>query len=379
VRPCPTGVREGTDSAHEAPVVAVPLSSVWESVLGATLRHLSRISMRLSRRLSFFPIILVAACADRETLLEPEDRQPAAGSSELTVRLLDVGKGDAALVTIGGSKIIIDGGPSEGRFGELLDSLDLNDTTVDAVILSHAHLDHFRGLRQLFRRDRNIRINHFIENGDPSGSSILGSIRDSANARMTRGELLYIDVDDIGSAAAPCETESPICTLLLDGGAKLHVMRPMSAGNADDRSIPVKLVGPDSASFTMWFAGDAQQAANDWYETEAGYHRSPGMQVSVLKGQNHGSCESLNDRYLQLTSPEWVLFPTGENVSGYVNTQAKELLERHGIPWYRTDRNGTVTIHSPGTVGGGYTITPNHGQPNMEGPSDGPSTSKWCA
>jgi beta-lactamase superfamily II metal-dependent hydrolase/PKD repeat protein len=346
--------------------------------------------MRIIRSIALLSGVALAGCLDYTNPLDP-DATPGSGdlpsgvalstgtAPETVVRLLDVGKGDAAIITVGNSTVIIDGGPSESRFGELLDSLELNNITIDAVVISHAHLDHFRGLRQLFLSNRNIRINYFFENLDPSGSNILGSIRDSANARMARGELLYIDADDIGSAAAPCNTGSPICTLLLDGGAKLHVMRPMPDGNADDRSVPVKLVAPDSASFTMWFAGDAEQAANEWYETNAKYHLAPGMDVSVLKGQTHGACHSINNHYLQTTNPQWVLFPTGENGKGYVHTQVKDLLVSYEIPWLRTDENGTITIRSPGTAGGGYTITSSQGRPNMDGPYDGTSTSKRCA
>ena len=40
-----------------------------------------------------------------------------------------------------------------------------------------------------------------------------------------------------------------------------------------------------------------------------------------------------------------------------MHAQAKATYARHGIPWYRTDQNGTITIRSPGTPGGGYTVT----------------------
>ena len=58
---------------------------------------------------------------------------------------------------------------------------------------------------------------------------------------------------------------------------------------------------------------------------------------------------------------------------------AKAAYARHRIPWYRTDQNGTVTIRSPGTSGGGYTVTVERGTTNASGPSDRRSYQADCA
>src|SRR3982750_2774485 len=84
--------------------------------------------------------------------------------SKLVVRVLDVGQGDATLIENGGSRVLIDGGPDEGRMGALLDSLHLNDSTIDVVILTHAHADHLIGLRALFESTRHIKVRFFFEN-----------------------------------------------------------------------------------------------------------------------------------------------------------------------------------------------------------------------
>jgi beta-lactamase superfamily II metal-dependent hydrolase len=103
---------------------------------------------------------------------------------ELIVRVLDVGQGDANYIENGTSRIIIDGGPSPARFGRLLESLGLNNTTINVVILSHEHLDHYSGLRELFRTSRNITINYFFENKNLSTAVTLAELRDSINADL---------------------------------------------------------------------------------------------------------------------------------------------------------------------------------------------------
>jgi beta-lactamase superfamily II metal-dependent hydrolase/transcriptional regulator CtsR len=298
----------------------------------------------------------------------------AGGAAELVVQVLDVGQGDATVITNGSSIVIVDGGSSGTRFGVLLDSLALDGATIDAVIVSHGDSDHASGLRAVFERKRAIKVDYFFDNTDPTVGSGLTTVRDSVAARVARGETVYRDTDD------PCDDGSPFCTLVLDGGAKLHIMRPDPNGaHTDNRSAPVKLVGPDSASFTMWLAGDARYDASDWFMDVARYDLAPGMNVNVLKGQEHGNCRSLQPRYLDVVSPDYVTFSlAAENGKGLVNTQTLELLSNQGKAWYRTDQNGSITFRSPGTPGGGFTVTVNRGTTNMSGPHDEESTSRQC-
>lgn len=295
-------------------------------------------------------------------------------TSELVVRVLDVGQGDANYISNGTSKVIIDGGPSQTRFGKLLDSLGLNNQTIDVVVLSHQHADHLTGLLELFNSSRNIRINYFFENEDVYSGVTLQKLRDSINARVSRGQLIYRDTDN------PCANGSTICNITLNGGAKLHIMKPMpSDPNPNNRSVPVKLVGPDSASFTMWLAGDAEQEAIGYFLNTARYDLNPGMKVNVLKADHHGSCNGVTNAYLNATNPTWVTASVANSNSyGHMHNQAKAMYTAHGKPWYRTDQNGTIVFRTPGTPGGGYTVSVLKGTTNMSGASDATSTQAEC-
>jgi beta-lactamase superfamily II metal-dependent hydrolase len=294
--------------------------------------------------------------------------------SELVVRLLDVGQGDAVYIANGTSRVVVDGGPDPARLGQLIDSLALNNTTIDVVVLSHQHHDHHSGLRELFRSSRRIRIRFFFENQDAYPSVALAELRDSVASRAERGELVYRDTDD------PCADDRPLCTITMRGGARLHIMRPPPRSrDANNRSAPLKLIGPDSASFTMWLAGDAEHEALRWFDVSANYDARPGMRVNVIKADHHGSCNGVSSRYLGLTNPDWVVVSLGAaNDYGHMHTQAKSAYARAGKPWYRTDQNGTITIRSPGTPGGGYSIRPSRGERSMDGPSDRRSRQAEC-
>jgi len=336
-------------------------------------------SIALVARLALGALALAACGTPDAAARRAGPSQPAAPpSSELRVRVLDVGQGDATLIENGGSRVLIDGGPEASRFGYLLDSLGLDDSTFDVVILTHPHADHLIGLRELFNSRRHITIRFFFENKDPFTTANLRHLRDSINARVARGELIYRDTDD------PCANGTPVCTITMKGGAKLHVMRPLprtnpAATNPNNRSVAVKLVGPDSASFTMWLAGDAEQEAIGWFLGAAHYNVNPGMHADVLKADHHGSCNGVTSAYLDAIKPQLLAVSVGAvNGYGHMHTQAKTLYRTHHIPWYRTDQNGTLEFRSPGTPGGKFTVTVQRGVRDMKGPSDKHSTQTEC-
>jgi competence protein ComEC len=301
----------------------------------------------------------------------PVPSPPKPPSSELIVRILDVGQGDAILIQNGGSTVLVDGGPAPAVLGDYLDRLGLNGTTIDAVVLTHAHADHYQGLRELFATRRHITVRYFWENQDPSSNVTLEKLRDSIAARVPLG-LVYRDTDD------PCANRAPLCTITLRGGAKLHIMRPNPSGQGpNNRSPALKLVGADSASFSMWLAGDGEMDDIQWFTRT--YRRNPGMRVDVLKADHHGSCNGVTDLYLDQLKPSLLVASLAAvNDYGHMHAQAKRMYSRHGIPWYRTDQNGTITLRSAGTPGSRYSITIERGGKNMSGPSDRRSTSPEC-
>ena len=299
---------------------------------------------------------------------------PPATARELVVRVLDVGQGDAILIQNGGSTVLVDGGPDRRALARWLDVLHVPDT-IDAVILTHAHGDHFEGLRELFSSRRRMTVRQFWSNGDAAPNLTFTGLPDTLAAHARARTTIVRDTDD------PCGDARPVCTLALKGGAKLHLMRPMpDVLDENDRSAAIKLVGPDSASFTMWLAGDAEHDAIRWFQTAAGYRRSPGMHADVLKANHHGSCDGVTDLYLDVVHPSLVVASLGAvNDYGHMHAQTKATYARHGIPWYRTDQNGTITLRSPGTEGAGYTVTVERGAPNATGPSDRRSYQPDCA
>ena len=290
----------------------------------------------------------------------------------LVVRIIDAGQADAIFIENGDTRIILDAGQGLSRMADLIDEFGMANGTIDMMFMSHAHYDHHGGLREFFKSVHAIDIPLFFENKDAQQSSTLQELRDSIAARAGRSELDYRDTDD------PCGTGASICTFTLDGGARLHVMKPKPTGDPNDRSVPMKLVGPDSASFTMWFSGDAEHDALAHFDS-IGYDVSPGMNVNVVKGNHHGSCNGITSRFLDLTTPDWITFGvSATNGYHHVHEQTKDLLTEYSIPWYRSDGNGRITFTTPGTPSGGYTVSVEKGTTSMDGDADEVSSQSAC-
>jgi beta-lactamase superfamily II metal-dependent hydrolase len=291
---------------------------------------------------------------------------------ELVVRIIDAGQADAIFIENGDTRIILDAGQGLGRMADLISEFGMANGTIDMMFMSHAHYDHHGGLREFFKTVHNISIPIFYENKDAQVSVTLQELRDTLTARDARIVTDYRDTDD------PCGTGAAICTFTLDGGAKLHVMKPEPHGDVNDRSVPIKLVGPDSASFSMWFSGDAEHGALAYFDS-IGYDVTPGMNVNVVKGNHHGSCNGINSRFLDLTSPDWITFGvSATNGYHHVHTQTKDLLRARSLPWYRSDGNGRITFTTPGTPGGGYSVNVEKGTASMDGAADETSSQSAC-
>lgn len=266
----------------------------------------------------------------------------------LVVSVLDVAQGDAIWIRNGRTKILVDGGQSQSRMASFISENNLQGDTIHLMVISHGHLDHYGGLAEFFKSANNITIREVLENGDLSPNVTLQSLRDSIRAREGRGQLLVRLADD------PCRNASPICTFTMDGGALLHMMRPLPAGDTNNRSIPLKLVGPDSASFSMWLSGDAEHEAIAYFIAQ--YSENPRLKVNVLKGNHHGSCNGWTTDFLAAASPQIATFGVGAtNNFGHVHNQTKDAFQRLGIQWLRSDINGRVTFSTAGTPNSGFT------------------------
>lgn len=72
--------------------------------------------------------------------------------------------------------------------------------------------------------------------------------------------------------------------------------------------------------------------------------RNPDLDVDILKVGHHGSDTSSSEKFLRAITPEVAILSVGENNSyGHPSQETLETLSKLGIPYRRTDQEGTIT------------------------------------
>jgi competence protein ComEC len=258
-------------------------------------------------------------------LLPAAERIAARGSVELI--FLDVGQGDAVLIRTPGARwALMDAGPPSGfRSGgapPVLGELRRRGVRrLEAMLLSHPHLDHIGGAPAIFSE---IPVGVVVDPGMPRGSDAFVELLEAAEGRGS------------GWRAARTGDRYPM------DGVELRILnsleRERAGGGGDvvnENSLVVLLT---FGAFSALLTGDAPI---DVEETVVG---SSGP-VDVLKVGHHGSRTSSSVAFLRSARPAVAVISVGrENRYGHPHDVVLERLEGGEVDTYRTDRNGTVRV-----------------------------------
>jgi competence protein ComEC len=94
-----------------------------------------------------FSLLLMAGCSNVGKMGQPDNKAPAAAAAgvPLTVKVLDVGQGDAILIRTPDQVVLVDTGdvPAREKLVGMLKSQGIS--TIDKLIITHPHADHMGG------------------------------------------------------------------------------------------------------------------------------------------------------------------------------------------------------------------------------------------
>jgi competence protein ComEC len=277
-----------------------------------------------------FSMILIAGC-----------KGGAAGGSNLTavnapltVKVLDVGQGDAILIRAQDQVVLVDTGdvPAKDELVKMLKSQGI--TTIDKLIITHPHADHLGGAIAVLQE---FTVKQIYDSGQKTTSNLYKQY-----------------LTQIQKKKIPFTVVSAGMTIDLGNEMTLKILAPdkqlFTGGEADlnNNSIVAKLVYHD---FSMLLTGDAESQSEDrMLKKDASILKS-----TVLKSGHHGSRTSSSGPFLQAVNPEAAIISLGAN-NEYHHPHPSTLKKYQDkkIAIYRTDKNGTVTVSSDGK---NYTIT----------------------
>lgn len=253
----------------------------------------------------------------------------AKGGSQLIVRMLDIGQGDAFLLEKDGKFVMIDTGDIEHRdqIVALLHKYKVKE--ISKIIITHPHADHLGGMNAIFK---NFKVDAIYDDGMPAGT---GSYKN------------YLK--QIKEKKIPYHVLKAGDEVNFFDGVKFNVLGPVKVikdqkENSDfnNNSIVGRLT---YGSFSMMFTGDAEQEEEKTILGKGGTLKS-----DVLKVGHHGSRTSTSPAFLKAVSPKNAFISCGQgNDYGHPHKVTIDKLEKAKVQIYRTDRNGTVTLTSDGS------------------------------
>jgi competence protein ComEC len=237
------------------------------------------------------------------------------------VRFLDVGQGDAALVTApDGATVLIDGGPDPEEVATDLAALGVK--RLDMVVATHPHLDHFTGLPAVLAR---FPTDLLLDSGCDTADSHSLQYRAFLTAvhqehvperHPTRGDVFHV------------------------GELRLHVLSPdrcWSDTNSDANNDSIVLLVTDGDARVL-FSNEPEASAQQVLLDD----HLP-IQAAVLNVPHHGAGTSIAP-FLDAVHATVAVVSVGPNTYGHPVPWVLRELRRTGARVFRTDRSGDVTI-----------------------------------
>lgn len=249
---------------------------------------------------------------------------------KLHVAFLDVGQGDAILITTQqGQQILIDGGPSPTALTSALGKeMPFWDRSIDLVVLTHPDADHITGLVEVLER---YRVGGWLDNGRPDADTLYA-------------ECLIL----LKAASVPRHTVHAGDHVDLGQGLVLETLHPppdlMAGTDADSNNNSLVFhLNWGEASFLL--TGDVEAEAE---QLLVGSGQS--LSADVLKVAHHGGGSSSSAEFLAAVQPRYAVISVGaENHFGHpVQAVLDRLAQPGDATVLRTDESGTIEFVTDG-------------------------------
>ena len=300
-------------------------------------------SVRTQNRSHRVFFIVAGAQLAAATVLILHPYSAAGTNGNLRVDFLDVGQGDAALITFpDDTTVLVDGGGRPGPFkndgeeskrgnravGEAVVSEYLwwrGLDHIDYLVATHADADHIDGLNDI---TRNFNVRSVLVARLPKRDAELGKLWQSLKS------------NDVAVRAIGAGDELRV------GGVLLRVLWPhasedvrLPSGNNDSLVLRVEY-----GSRSILLTGDIEARAE-----RALLARRARLIADVTKVPHHGSRTSSTEEFVRSTSSKLAVISVGESsVFGHPHAEVVRRWEENGAQILRTGNRGMITVVTDG-------------------------------
>ncbi len=245
-------------------------------------------------------------------------------NQKLEINFLDVGQGDAILISRGDNQILIDGGPSgEVVLEKLGKIIPFWDRKIEVVIATHPDADHISGLVDVLERYETDLI---LESGIESDSQVFQKLKEIISHNNFRRELGREGMKVRIGEEAELEILSPFVDF--QGG---------KSKDTNSNGIVSKLTFGKNKFLLM--ADVPEEKEREIME------KGKNIEAQILKVGHHGSKNSSGQDFLKKVGAKDAVISVGKtNRYGHPSQEALDRLQAEKMNIFRTDEMGDIVF-----------------------------------
>ena len=243
----------------------------------------------------------------------------------LQVNFLDVGQGDATLITTpSGEVILVDGGPNNKLLSQISKFLPWWERSIDYVVISHWDDDHYIGLIQVLKKYKvkNILVSYLPDIATPAYLAWQEAlVKEGISPKILKAGETWQGANNLSWQVVAASDDKN-----LEDNDKSLVLR-LSYGQTD-----------------FLLSGDLPTE-----QEEKLLIRKINLESEILKVGHHGSKYSSSQEFLSFVEPKaCIISASQDNKFGHPHPETLERLAKIKCNIYETSKLGNISILSNG-------------------------------